>query len=310
MDPDTSDQTRPVQRGDKISIGGHVGSGKSSVARKVGDLTGWQLVSTGAIFREIAARHDLSVLELNEYARAHPEVDDEVDDYLRTLAATAEPVVIDSRMAFHFVPASFKCFLVVDPLIGAERIFAAGRDDERYDSVDDAAREAAARQRSEAERYEHLYGVNRDHWRNYDLVIDTSDTEPIPVARMVLGAFESDEPPRAAAPTCWLSPLNLIPTKGVPDAPAGDVPPDRAGPVSVAVYEGRFFIVGGHAGVSAALVRGETLIRCDLAAFEAEDVLPGVPAAHFARDAVSEPKLAGWETAHNIRLRDRPGWVH
>jgi len=269
----------------KISIGGHVGSGKSSVAREVSALTGWPLMSTGAIFREIAARLGLSVLELNQHAIGHPEIDDEVDDHLRRLSGTPEPAVIDSRMAFHFVPDSLKCFLVVEPSVAAQRIFDARRENEPYATLEDAMAKVSARQDVESDRYFQLYDVRRDDWRNYDVVIDTTDTPAAEVAALVIDelADETSERPR-----CWMSPLRLLPT-------ASDQPIARP---RIVVRDGLVWVTAGRDAVSAAIGLGDTLVRCDLAAYEDETAPPP--------DEVSMSLIASWEEAHGITFRSGP----
>jgi cytidylate kinase len=269
----------------KISIGGHVGSGKSSVAREVSALTGWPLMSTGAIFREIAERKGLTVLELNQHAVEHPEIDDEVDDHLRRLSGSPDPKVIDSRMAFHFVPDSLKVYLVVEPAVAARRIFDAGRHDERYATLEDAMAKVSARQDVEADRYHQLYDVRRDDWRGYDVVIDTTDTPSAEVAALVIDELADET---TARPRCWMSPLRLLPTTS----------DETAHRPRIAVRDGLVWVTAGHDAVSAAIGLGDTLVRCDLASYE-DGAVP-------SRDQISMSRIASWEEAHGIVFRSRP----
>jgi CMP/dCMP kinase len=287
---------------DKVSIAGHVGSGKSTVGGIVVDRTGWRLVSTGALFRAIAERRGMSVLELNRYAETDPTIDDEVDGHLRALAGSDEPVVIDSRMAFHFVPTSLKVFLVVDPIVGAQRVQKASRRDEHYRSLDEAAEAGRARQRVESERYHRLYGVRRDDWGNYDLVIDTTHASAEEVASIVLDVLDHPAGRSEAGPECLLSPRRLVPTVPRSGAPADAV-------VAVAVSEETAFIVGGHDAVSLAVDAADPLIRCRLVAYEppTEEALPGIGAP--LRTAVSAAVLTEWERRHGLRFDGLPSWV-
>ena len=257
-----------------ISIAGNIGSGKSSVARRLGEITGWPIVSTGAIFRDLAARRGLTVLELNQQAETDRSIDDEVDGHLRRLAASGDRAIIDSRMAWHFVPASFKVYLVVDPLIAVERVYGAVREDERYDSVEEAAQEVLARQHVEAERYLDLYGVHVDDWRNYDLVVDTTRIGVDDSADLI--ASERGGSTRA---TCHLDPQRLVPTASRADE----------GPVRVAVDDGVAAVVSGHGAVHRARDRGDRLIPCELAAFGPGEIasLPTGGSIRRAIDGVS-----------------------
>jgi len=252
-----------------ISIAGNIGSGKSSVARRLAEITGWPIVSTGAIFRDLAARRGLTVLELNQQAESDRSIDDEVDGHLRRLAASGDPAIIDSRMAWHFVPASFKVYLVVDPLIAVERVYGAVREDERYDSVEEAAAEVLARQSVEAERYLDLYAVHVDDWRNYDLIVDTGRVGIDDIAGLI-----ASERVAATRPTCHLDPQRLVPTRHGDD-----------GPVRVAVENGVAALVSGHDAVHAAIDRGDVLIACELAAF-GPDEIAGLPTGGSVRRAI------------------------
>lgn len=235
---------------DKVSIAGHVGSGKSTVSHLVAESLGWRRVSTGAMFRDIAARHGMTVLEMNRHAESNREIDDEVDGHLRSLAKSDEPLVIDSRMAWHFVPDSFKVYLVVDPLVGARRVKGAGRVDETYASLEEAAAANDARQAAEAERYHDLYGVERDRWHNYDLIIETTDVTPEQVADLIVSTVH--EPSARQGTVCHLSPRRI--------AISSDSRPD--GEVRVRVTDGAAMAESGADAVRAAIEAGEPLIAC------------------------------------------------
>ena len=242
-----------------ISIAGNIGSGKSSVARRVSEITGWPMVSTGALFRELAARRGLTVLELNQRAETDRSIDDEVDGHLRRLSESRASAVIDSRMAWHFVPASFKVYLIVDPHVAVARVYGAVREDERYETVDEAAQDVLARQLVEAERYLDLYGVHNHDWRNYDLVVDTSRVGVAEVADLVVSHLDTVP---AERPVCHLDPERLIPSH----------PERTAGSIRVAVDDGAFVVITGHHQVRTALARGAPLVPCELVAFGAGEI--------------------------------------
>lgn len=265
-----------------ISIAGNIGSGKSSVARRISEITALPMVSTGALFRELAARRGLTVLELNQRAETDHSIDDEVDGHLRRLSESGDAAVIDSRMAWHFVPRSFKVYLVVDPLVAVARVYGAVRDDERYETVDEAAEDVLARQQVEAERYLDLYGVHVDDWRNYDLIIDTSRAGVVEVADLALSHLE--EGVRETRPVCHLDPSRLIPVS--PEKPSG--------PIRVAVVDGDCVVLSGHDQVRVATDRGETLVACELAAFGAAEIASLPDHAKVSRALDKRP---GWGDA-------------
>ncbi|MEX0825159.1 MAG: cytidylate kinase family protein [Acidimicrobiia bacterium] len=265
----------PPRTPGKIAIAGNIGSGKSSVARRVVEITGWPLVSTGSLFRELAARRGLTVLELNQLAESDPTIDAEVDGNLIRLAATDQAAVIDSRLAWHFVPQSFKVYLVVDPKAAVGRVYGAGRADERYSSVEEATAEVLARQAVEAERYHDTYGVTVDDWRNYDLIVDTSRVGVDTVAEVVIAHLDEHPPAESPKPTCHFDPARLMASPDTVGAPTIDPI------VRVAVHDDQIAVVSGHELVATALDRDDRLIRCELIAFEDEEVDPGVSAIQF-----------------------------
>jgi cytidylate kinase len=135
----------------------------------------------------MASERGISVLELSRIAEADEAIDREIDERSARLAATGESLVIDARLAWHFVPGSVKVFLDVRPDVAARRIFGDGRRTER-ENVDLAATErtTAARAASESLRYQRYYGIDYLDPANYDLVIDTSDATVEEVAAEIV----------------------------------------------------------------------------------------------------------------------------
>ena len=105
----------------KISLAGDLGSGKSTVSKILVERLGATYYSTGAICREVAASHGMSVVEMNVYMETHPELDHEIDDGVRALSHREENLIIDSRMAFHFVEGSFRVYMATQPEESARR---------------------------------------------------------------------------------------------------------------------------------------------------------------------------------------------
>ena len=88
-----------------ITITGKLGSGKSTVAKKLVELYGFEIFSTGAILRAAAAERGMDVLELNKELSAKLDSDRSMDDLIdnTTIRVAAErkddKLIFDSRMA-------------------------------------------------------------------------------------------------------------------------------------------------------------------------------------------------------------------
>jgi cytidylate kinase len=173
-----------------ITITGDLGSGKSTVSNLLCKKLKYDYVYTGKIQREIADRYNMTTLELNKYSETHPEIDEEIDATFKSLN-NASHLVVDSRMAWFFIPDSFKVFLKTCVEVAAQRISADNqRKNEKYLSMDDAIKNIIARKTSENKRYLELYGADSSEPANFNLVIDTSHITPEQVAEKLIDEYE------------------------------------------------------------------------------------------------------------------------
>ena len=86
-----------------ITITGHLGSGKSTVAKMLAEKLGWQYYSTGMAQRLIAQRRGVSTTELMQLAVTDSSIDAEIDGVYQNPPWGQNPCVVDSRLAFHFL---------------------------------------------------------------------------------------------------------------------------------------------------------------------------------------------------------------
>ncbi len=254
---------------EKISLAGDLGSGKSTVSKILIKELSAEYYSTGAIVRSIAERRGMTVVELNVYMETHPEIDNEIDDGLVALGEIDKPLIIDSRMAWHFTKGTFKVYLSTDVETSAYRIMNANRQGEHATSLEETIKETKARRESEKKRYMQQYGVDIKDLTNYDLIVDTTTATPEQVATCIVTAYKmwlENKNYKCA----YISPLRL----GFPDDEADNSLVEEYSlaielgrelpPVSIFEEDGEFYIESG-AEVALALSFGsEAFIPCEL----------------------------------------------
>lgn len=174
----------------KLTLTGDIGSGKSAVSYLLAEKTGYRRYSTGDLQRQIAERHGMTTLQLNHYSETHPEIDEEIDSATTELGRRDESFIVDSRLAWNFIPHAYKVYLSVAPEIAARRILGdRGRTGESYDDLETAVRDIRARRESEVERFKDIYDIDLADLANFDLVVETSERTVEEVADMVLARF-------------------------------------------------------------------------------------------------------------------------
>lgn len=177
-----------------ISIAGKPGSGKSTVAKLLAKKLKYSFFSAGDLRGKIATKHKMTIEELNKVGEKERWTDEECDTLLEKMGKQEDNVVFDSRLAWHFVPQSFKIFLDVDLHEAAKRVFANPRKDEKKtSSVDETYKNMLARHKSDVTRYKKWYKLDIDKMKNYDVVIDTTKLTQERVFQKVLDAVKQCE---------------------------------------------------------------------------------------------------------------------
>lgn len=171
-----------------ITISGDIGSGKSTAGKLLCHKLAYNYLSTGAIQRKIAEEMGLTTLELNLLTESRKDIDDRIDSYTRNLNGSSENYVVDSRLAWHFIPSSYKIYLRCPKEIAAERI---SKDSNRISDEDNKEiklliEKISKRRQSEKRRFLKIYQADFEDLSNYDLVIDSSYFTPEEVLELIL----------------------------------------------------------------------------------------------------------------------------
>ena len=220
----------------QIAFSGRLGSGKSTVCAILKDVYGYEIYSTGTVQRKVAEEMGITTLELNQRMKADPELDHVIDDAVVKISRERknDPIVYDSRMAWHFAENTFKVYMYVDPIVAAERVFAADRGDvEKYESVEDAKQQLMARTMEENTRFKDIYGVDNLDYANYDMIIDSTSATPEQIANAIaVNAKRFEEKPFGYT-------LLLLSDKNVIDES------DGLGNALISVKDDKYYLVSG-----------------------------------------------------------------
>lgn len=239
-----------------ITLSGELGSGKSTVANYLISKMPFKIVSAGLLFRQLAAKHGMSAKEFNEFIESDPKYDHYVDDTMAELGRKDENIIFDSRMAWHFVPQSFKIYLYVDVDTATERIFNdKGRVSESYSDKATARQEIIDRRKSELLRYQNFYHCNLDDYSNYDLIVDTSHATRDEVNELIYNSFKAFEEGKEYT-KIWLSPKSLI--------LKGNEPDDTGESLVINKKDGKFVVEKGFSKVKKALQNRQSLVAVDV----------------------------------------------
>lgn len=291
----------PTEKPIIISISGDLGSGKSVLATGLVETFAADRYSTGMVQRKIADQMGITTLELNKRAETDKSIDDRIDSVFRNLEKTPKNLIVDSRMAFHFLPMSFRIKLEVDPQIAVMRIKG---DTSRvgegpYNSIEEVQAAIAARKASERARFKTYYNVDIADHAGYDLVINTTDcpvADVVELAKAAVHLWVAGKTPEKL----WISPKHLfahvdadmLDTRKtdalVADWPAVGAWPENAIEVSLAASSAgpAYVVTTGAEWVSAAIKGGKALVPVTLV--EKPAVLPS--SAHSEK----------WEKHHNF----------
>ena len=238
-----------------ITITGKLGSGKSTICQRLSERCRYQIYSTGEIHRNLAKRMGLDTLALNRLMSQDSSYDQAIDDEVKRIAVERQndPLIFDSRLAWHFVEWSLKLFTTVDPVIAAKRVFKAPRgEEETYSDFHDALANLRLRAKLERDRFKDIYGVDYYDYGNFDLILDTTWLDPDLLATVIMSEASLIEPGSPPKSEILISPKSLYPTAFA--SRKADLPADnfRSEPLQVFCQDGYHFAAGDNAPLAAA----------------------------------------------------------
>jgi CMP/dCMP kinase len=179
-----------------ITIAGAPGSGKSSTADLVAKKLNFAHFSSGDFMRKIALEKNISLNELSALAEKDDSIDISIDNENKRVGKLNK-VVVDSRLAFHFIPNSFKVFLDLPVEIAAERIIKDLKENElrqkseQSKNKEEVYKKITTRLESEKKRYRELYNLDHTDKTQFDLVIDTNKNNLEQVVNIIVTEYKN-----------------------------------------------------------------------------------------------------------------------
>jgi len=173
-----------------LTISGLHGTGKSTIAKLITEKLGLQYYSAGQAFRDLAQEMNMTLEKFSEYAEKNPEIDKELDSKIIGIARKGN-IIIDSQLSGYILKsiADFKILLICPLEIRIKRM--AERDNVNYKLK---LRETEIREKSELERFKHLYNIDLSDQEEiqdlYDLIIDTENLTIEDVLEKILLTLE------------------------------------------------------------------------------------------------------------------------
>jgi len=175
-----------------ITITGEIGSGVTTVTHKLADALEYRRFSAGGLFRNLASQYGMSVDQLNDYAKKHPIIDREIDALIQRLGEGSE-LVLDARLGFYWIHASFRVYLTVDSDIAAKRIYddihQCGRTEESPASIVETITSIQKQAESTQGRYFRDYGIDISNTKPFDLIVDTNGKTPREVVNLIRKSY-------------------------------------------------------------------------------------------------------------------------
>ncbi|MGV8141810.1 MAG: cytidylate kinase family protein [Candidatus Woesearchaeota archaeon] len=174
-----------------ITISGQACSGKTTVGKLLAKKLGYKFYDIGTLRKNAAAHRGMTIEEYNMYGETHPETDKDADAETVRLSENSDDFVIQGRLAYHFIPKSFKVYLTINPDVAAKRIMKdtdPGRNSKSKNaSLEEIKQLSSERDKSDIFRYRKIYGIEDfTDKKHYDMVLDTSDLTPEQVVEKIL----------------------------------------------------------------------------------------------------------------------------
>lgn len=97
-----------------ITISGNLGSGKSAVSKLLAQELDFKVFAIGDIMRSLAGKKNMDINKFNTYLNNYKKLYSIIDNEVIELGKKEENLIFVSRLAWYFIPDSFKVYLYTE----------------------------------------------------------------------------------------------------------------------------------------------------------------------------------------------------
>lgn len=153
----------------RITVSGHPGSGTTSLAKYLQKEFGYNLISAGEVFRQLAAEAGMTLPEFGAKCEEDPAVDRMIDERQKEIGENSDDIIVEGRLSGWMVEnADLSIWVSASLQCRSDRI-------SQRDGLDPGISYPLTRERQlcEARRYQDYYDIDINDLSVYDLVISS-----------------------------------------------------------------------------------------------------------------------------------------
>jgi cytidylate kinase len=173
----------------RITVSGHPGSGTSTLVKALMAHYSWTSLNGGDVFRQEAARREMSLGEFGELCKSDLNVDRELDKQLQQQMQDDSSQIVESRLAgwwaYRLEIPCVRLWLDVDETERAKRVVY-----REGGSIEDALEANKKRSSVDAERFMELYQILPEQREPYTTVLDATNLGSEEVLAEVISILE------------------------------------------------------------------------------------------------------------------------
>nr|WP_321350017.1 AAA family ATPase [uncultured Methanoregula sp.] len=154
----------------RITVSGLPGSGTTSLSRYLAQRHGFEMISAGEVFRQLAREHNMELAEFGRLAEEDSSYDKMIDARQKEIAESQDNIIVEGRLSGWMVPgADLKIWLFASIDCRIQRI--AFRDQVADEST--AMCLTLEREACEAGRYRMYYDIDINDLTAYHMVLNS-----------------------------------------------------------------------------------------------------------------------------------------